>query len=36
MSLHFTGKLWGEEEMLLLAMAYQGKTDWHRKRPPLG
>jgi len=36
MSLHFTGKLWGEEDMLLLAMAYQGKTDWHRKRPPLG
>jgi Asp-tRNA(Asn)/Glu-tRNA(Gln) amidotransferase A subunit family amidase len=35
MSLRFTGKLWGEEDMLLLAMAYQGKTDWNRKRPPL-
>jgi len=35
MSLRFTGRLWGEEDMLLLAMAYQGKTDWHRKRPPL-
>jgi Asp-tRNA(Asn)/Glu-tRNA(Gln) amidotransferase A subunit family amidase len=35
LSLRLTGKLWGEEDMLLLAMAYQGKTDWHRKRPPL-
>ncbi len=35
LSLRFTGKLFGEEDMLLLAMAYQGKTDWHKKRPKL-
>jgi Asp-tRNA(Asn)/Glu-tRNA(Gln) amidotransferase A subunit family amidase len=35
MSLRFTGKLFGEEEMLLLARAYQEKTTFHRERPKL-
>ena len=35
MSLRFTGKLFGEEEMLLLAKAYQDKTSFHRERPAL-
>jgi Asp-tRNA(Asn)/Glu-tRNA(Gln) amidotransferase A subunit family amidase len=30
-----TGKLFGEEEMLLLAKAYQEKTAFHRERPKL-
>lgn len=34
-SLRFTGKLFGEEEMLLLAQAFQNKTDIHLKRPKL-
>jgi Asp-tRNA(Asn)/Glu-tRNA(Gln) amidotransferase A subunit family amidase len=34
-SLRFTGKLFGEEEMLLLARAYQSRTDFHLKRPNL-
>lgn len=34
-SLRFTGKLFGEEEMLLLARAYQEKTAFHLKRPTL-
>jgi Asp-tRNA(Asn)/Glu-tRNA(Gln) amidotransferase A subunit family amidase len=35
MSLRFTGRLFGEEDMLLLAKGYQGKTPYHLKRPPL-
>lgn len=34
-SLRFTGKLFGEAEILLLAHAYQGATDHHAKRPSL-
>ena len=34
-SLRFTGKLFGESEILLLAHAYQSKTDHHSKHPPL-
>jgi Asp-tRNA(Asn)/Glu-tRNA(Gln) amidotransferase A subunit family amidase len=33
--LHVTGKLFGEPELLLLADAFQAKTDHHMKRPPL-
>jgi Asp-tRNA(Asn)/Glu-tRNA(Gln) amidotransferase A subunit family amidase len=33
--LHFTGKLFGEPELLLLAHAFQSRTDHHLKRPPL-
>lgn len=33
--LQFTGKLFGEPEMLLLAHAYQSKTDHHLKHPSL-
>lgn len=32
-SLRFTGKLFGEEGMLLLAHAFQSKTDFHLRRP---
>jgi len=35
-SLRLTGKLFGEEELLLLAAAYQSKTEFHLKRPKLG
>ncbi len=34
-SLRLTGKLFGEEDILLLAHAYQSKTDFHLKRPNL-
>jgi len=34
-SLRFTGKLFGEEDILLLAHAFQAKTDYHLKRPSL-
>lgn len=34
-SLHFTGKLFGEAEILALAHAYQKFTDYHRKHPEL-
>jgi Asp-tRNA(Asn)/Glu-tRNA(Gln) amidotransferase A subunit family amidase len=34
-SLRFTGKLFGEEDMLLLAHAFQTKTSHHLKRPKL-
>jgi aspartyl-tRNA(Asn)/glutamyl-tRNA(Gln) amidotransferase subunit A len=34
-ALHLTGKLFGEQEILLLAAAFQGKTDFHRRRPQL-
>jgi len=34
-ALHFTGKLFGEAEILLLAHAFQGKTDFHARRPRL-
>lgn len=34
-SLRFTGKLFGESEILLLAHAYQTKTNHHRQHPPL-
>jgi Asp-tRNA(Asn)/Glu-tRNA(Gln) amidotransferase A subunit family amidase len=32
----FTGKLFGESELLSLALAYQEATDHHLRRPPLG
>ncbi len=31
----FTGKLYGETELLALAHAYQQATDFHLQRPPL-
>ena len=34
-SLRLTGRLFGEEDMLLLARAFQNKTDHHLKRPKL-
>ena len=34
-SLRFTGKLFGESEILLLAHAFQSKTDHHLKHPKL-
>ena len=34
-SLRLTGKLFGEEDILLLAHAFQSKTDFHLKRPKL-
>lgn len=34
-SLRFTGQLFGEAEILLLAHAFQGKTDHHLKHPSL-
>jgi Asp-tRNA(Asn)/Glu-tRNA(Gln) amidotransferase A subunit family amidase len=34
-SLRLTGRLFGEENLLLLAHAFQQKTDFHRRRPNL-
>jgi len=34
-SITFTGKLFGEAEVLSVARAYQDATDFHLKRPPL-
>lgn len=34
-SITFTGKLFGEAELLAVARAYQQATDFHLKRPPL-
>ena len=34
-ALHLTGKLFGEPEILLLAHAFQAKTDFHLKHPRL-
>jgi Asp-tRNA(Asn)/Glu-tRNA(Gln) amidotransferase A subunit family amidase len=34
-ALHLTGKLFGEEEILLLAHAFQAKTDFHLQHPRL-
>jgi Asp-tRNA(Asn)/Glu-tRNA(Gln) amidotransferase A subunit family amidase len=34
-ALHLTGKLFGEQEILLLAHAFQSRTDFHRRHPKL-
>jgi len=34
-ALHLTGKLFGEQEILLLAHAFQAKTDFHSQHPRL-
>jgi Asp-tRNA(Asn)/Glu-tRNA(Gln) amidotransferase A subunit family amidase len=34
-ALHLTGKLFGEQEILLLAHAFQAKTDFHQRHPKL-
>src|SRR5437667_11546990 len=34
-ALHFTGKIFGDSEILLLAHAYQSATRHHQGRPPL-
>ena len=34
-ALHLTGKLFGDQEILLLAHAFQAKTDFHRQHPRL-
>ena len=35
MSITFTGKLYGESELLAVGYAYQQATDYHTKRPPM-
>ncbi len=35
-SLRFTGKLYGDTEVLTMAHAYQQVTDFHLRRPPVG
>jgi Asp-tRNA(Asn)/Glu-tRNA(Gln) amidotransferase A subunit family amidase len=34
-ALHFTGKIFGDAEILRLAHAFQAVTGHHRRRPPL-
>jgi Asp-tRNA(Asn)/Glu-tRNA(Gln) amidotransferase A subunit family amidase len=34
-ALHLTGKLFGDQEILMLAHAFQAKTDFHRQHPKL-
>jgi aspartyl-tRNA(Asn)/glutamyl-tRNA(Gln) amidotransferase subunit A len=31
--IQFQGRAWGEARLLAIAQAYQGATDWHRRRP---
>jgi aspartyl-tRNA(Asn)/glutamyl-tRNA(Gln) amidotransferase subunit A len=35
-SLQFVGRAWGESAILAAARAYQDRTDWHRRHPPVG
>jgi Asp-tRNA(Asn)/Glu-tRNA(Gln) amidotransferase A subunit family amidase len=35
-SISFTGRLWGEADLLLVAKAYQDETGFHRRHPTLG
>ena len=35
-SLQFVGPAWGENTILAAARAYQSRTDWHRRHPPVG
>jgi aspartyl-tRNA(Asn)/glutamyl-tRNA(Gln) amidotransferase subunit A len=35
-SLQFVGRAWGENTILAAARAYQARTGWHRRHPPLG
>ena len=32
----FTGRAFSDETLVALGMAYQARTEWHRKRPPTG
>jgi aspartyl-tRNA(Asn)/glutamyl-tRNA(Gln) amidotransferase subunit A len=34
-SISFTGRAWGENRLLALGRAYQSRTHWHRRRPPV-
>jgi Asp-tRNA(Asn)/Glu-tRNA(Gln) amidotransferase A subunit family amidase len=34
-SITFTGRLFGETELLAVAHAYQSATDFHLRRPPM-
>ena len=36
LGLMLVGRRWGERTVLRLGAAYQGATDWHRRRPPAG
>lgn len=33
-SFQLTGRIWSEDRLLALGIAYQKATDWHQKRPP--
>ena len=35
-SLQFVGRACGENTILAAARAYQARTDWHRRHPPVG
>jgi len=35
-SLQFVGRAWRENTILAAARAYQARTDWHRRHPPVG
>ena len=34
-SLQFLGRAWEENTVLAAARAYQARTDWHRRHPPV-
>lgn len=35
-SISFTGRAWDEDRLLAIGRAYQQRTDWHTRRPPVG
>ncbi len=35
-AIQFTGRAFRDETLVALGMAYQARTEWHRKRPPTG
>jgi aspartyl-tRNA(Asn)/glutamyl-tRNA(Gln) amidotransferase subunit A len=35
-AIQFNGRAWAENRILAIARAYQSRTDWHRRRPPVG
>lgn len=35
-SISFTGRAWDEDKLVAIGRAYQERTDWHTRKPPVG